>query len=316
MTFGFFAPLPLPVMIPFMGYQSLVMGEAFGLSYQYAKRRISAMTNEEFNKFTVRDLQQMLKDDISSAIPDMKAAMDDMLTLQTKMIDHVVDAIAQLPPDIYNAIFNTGSPPPEKESGGFPLGVASFLRPVVSEFGGMTSRGSAPAPDVFVVPNLGGSLGPHVSDIKQSSVTPVVSQQQSAFESRILSGYYNVQNTSSRAMMDEWNRHPNPVLQGKFSQELFKVQQQENIKNPDLSVVGQRLPSDPRTLIAKRDELIARLAHITDFIRELQSLLSSSASRSSNNKTIWSAQLSSAQSQFNTVQAELTSLLQKYDFAK
>ncbi len=32
---GFFAPLPLAMMMPFMAGQSMLMGDAFGKSYQY-----------------------------------------------------------------------------------------------------------------------------------------------------------------------------------------------------------------------------------------------------------------------------------------
>ncbi len=51
-----FLPIPLAMMIPFMGAQSLVLGKAFGEGFQYGKRKISAMTNEEFNKLTPSDI--------------------------------------------------------------------------------------------------------------------------------------------------------------------------------------------------------------------------------------------------------------------
>ncbi len=50
-----FLPVPLPMMIPFMGAQSLVIGKMFGVGFQYGKRKISAMSNEEFNKLTFQD---------------------------------------------------------------------------------------------------------------------------------------------------------------------------------------------------------------------------------------------------------------------
>ncbi len=36
-----------------MATQSMVMGDAFGQAFQYGKRKISAMSNEEFNKTTM-----------------------------------------------------------------------------------------------------------------------------------------------------------------------------------------------------------------------------------------------------------------------
>ncbi len=69
---GFFAPLPLPMMIPFMGIQSAVMAEQFGTMFQYGKRRISAMSNEEFNALTPEILQQRMTKQIEDMIPEME----------------------------------------------------------------------------------------------------------------------------------------------------------------------------------------------------------------------------------------------------
>ncbi len=68
---GFFAPLPLPMMIPFMGIQSAVMAEQFGTLFQYGKRRISAMSNEEFNKLTPEMLQERMTKQLEGMIPEM-----------------------------------------------------------------------------------------------------------------------------------------------------------------------------------------------------------------------------------------------------
>ncbi len=70
-TIGFFAPLPLPMMIPFMGIQSAVMAEQFGTMFQYGKRRISAMSNEEFNALTPQMLQERMTRQLEGMIPEM-----------------------------------------------------------------------------------------------------------------------------------------------------------------------------------------------------------------------------------------------------
>ncbi len=78
---GFFAPLPLPMMIPFMGIQSAVMAEQFGTLFQYGKRRISAMSNEEFNKLTPEMLQERMTKQIEGMIPEMERQIKAMSVL-------------------------------------------------------------------------------------------------------------------------------------------------------------------------------------------------------------------------------------------
>ncbi len=78
---GFFAPLPLPMMIPFMGIQSAVMAEQFGTLFQYGKRRISAMSNEEFNKLTPQMLQERMTRQIEGMIPEMEKQIQAMAPL-------------------------------------------------------------------------------------------------------------------------------------------------------------------------------------------------------------------------------------------
>ena len=83
---GFFAPLPLPMMIPFMGIQSAVMAEQFGTMFQYGKRRISAMSNEEFNKLTFQDLQDRMTKQIVDMIPEMQKQIEAMRPMTTIII--------------------------------------------------------------------------------------------------------------------------------------------------------------------------------------------------------------------------------------
>ncbi len=86
-------PLPLAVMIPFMAGQSFAMGEAFGKGFQYGKRRISAMTNEEFNAMSAKDHFEETTADISAMIPSMKAQMNNFSTLQTDIIKTLIEQL-------------------------------------------------------------------------------------------------------------------------------------------------------------------------------------------------------------------------------
>ncbi len=80
-SIGFFALLPLPMMIPFMGIQSAVMAEQFGTMFQYGKRRISAMSNEEFNALTPEILQKRMTEQITAMIPEMQKQIQAMTPL-------------------------------------------------------------------------------------------------------------------------------------------------------------------------------------------------------------------------------------------
>ncbi len=86
-------PLPLAVMIPFMAGQSFAMGEAFGKCFQYGKRKISSMTNEEFNALSAADHFSETTADISEMIPSMKSQMNNFSTLQTDIIKTLIEQL-------------------------------------------------------------------------------------------------------------------------------------------------------------------------------------------------------------------------------
>ncbi len=78
---GMFMPLPLPMMIAFMGIQSAVMAKQFGENFQYGKRRISAMSNAEFNSITMEKLLRENTNELKRMIPTMEESMKDMSAL-------------------------------------------------------------------------------------------------------------------------------------------------------------------------------------------------------------------------------------------
>ncbi len=88
---GFFAPLPLAIMIPFMAAQSFAMGQAFGTSFQYGKRKISSMSNEEFNAVTPTSLHDDLQADVRAMIPSMNESFNRMERFQIEIIQSMLD---------------------------------------------------------------------------------------------------------------------------------------------------------------------------------------------------------------------------------
>ncbi len=93
---GFFMPLPLAMMIPFMGIQSAVMAKQFGENFQFGKRRISAMSNEEFNRLTPKILMENANAELKSMIPSMEQSIKDMSEFQTFLIGEFIRMIGDL----------------------------------------------------------------------------------------------------------------------------------------------------------------------------------------------------------------------------
>ncbi len=91
-----FMPIPLALMIPFMATQSLVMGEAFGKGFQYGKRRISAMSNEEFNKLTVQEMGSDMYKSYEHIIPDLKVSINQSTELQNFIVAKLLDMPREL----------------------------------------------------------------------------------------------------------------------------------------------------------------------------------------------------------------------------
>ncbi len=90
-----FMPLPLAIMIPFMGIQSGVMAQQFGQNFQYGKRRISAMSNEEFNKLTPQMMQEEMATQIRQLIPTFRESLIDMRPFQRDIFVEMLAAMKE-----------------------------------------------------------------------------------------------------------------------------------------------------------------------------------------------------------------------------
>ncbi len=113
-----FLPIPLAMMIPFMGAQSLVLGKAFGEGFQYGKRKISAMTNEEFNKLTPSDIAANSRKELQQMIPEMKASITDMRDFQSFIVHELIETAKQLPDDIFQGVTGQGPDTPAGKAAG------------------------------------------------------------------------------------------------------------------------------------------------------------------------------------------------------
>ncbi len=114
---GFFAPLPLAIMIPFMAAQSFAMGHAFGTSFQYGKRKISSLTNEEFNALNVTDLHDTLQADIRAMIPSMNESFHRMESFQIEIITSMLNTIIKAGDAFFKFVTSTGAKAQDQGTG-------------------------------------------------------------------------------------------------------------------------------------------------------------------------------------------------------
>ncbi len=128
MGIGFFAPLPLAMMLPFMAGQSMIMGESFGKGFQYGKRKISSMSNEEFNKMDANTLGRELATDYATIIPHLEQAVRASSDFQQMIIQELIKII----PNFFDQILSPGG---QETSGGGaklpPAGIPGFITPII-----------------------------------------------------------------------------------------------------------------------------------------------------------------------------------------
>ncbi len=102
---GGFMPIPLAMMIPFMFLQSVMMGYGFGTGYQYSKRKVSAMSNAEFNRTSLQQLTSELFGIYKEIIPDLKNSIRESTGLQ----NFVVASLLDMPRDLLSNLFGGSS---------------------------------------------------------------------------------------------------------------------------------------------------------------------------------------------------------------
>ncbi len=106
-----FMPIPLAIMPPFMAYQSLVMGDAFGRAFQFGKRKISAMSNEEFNKLDIVQLYENISNEYTRIIPTVEKAMAQSTQLQVVIVEEMLKIIPALAKKLFENITGGGDTP-------------------------------------------------------------------------------------------------------------------------------------------------------------------------------------------------------------
>ncbi len=98
-------PIPLAMMIPFMATQSLVMGEAFGKAFQFGKRKISAMSNEEFNKLEIEQVASEMFESYKNIDMSLRESIEKSQDLQ----EFIVQQMLLIVPKMIESLLNKGA---------------------------------------------------------------------------------------------------------------------------------------------------------------------------------------------------------------
>ncbi len=103
-----FTAIPNPQMLAFMPIQSYLMMYFAGSGWQYGKRKISAMSNEEFNKLTPEQLLQQHSIELKNMLPTLEKSLNDVTPLVKVLIlqygDFIKEAIAVMPQAVQNLL--------------------------------------------------------------------------------------------------------------------------------------------------------------------------------------------------------------------
>ncbi len=106
-----FTAIPNPQMLAFMGAQSFIMMYQAGEGWQYGKRKISAMSNEEFNALTPQIVMEKQAVVLRSALSTIEKSMNDMTPMVGSIIkqygDFIREIIAAIPETIQNITQST-----------------------------------------------------------------------------------------------------------------------------------------------------------------------------------------------------------------
>jgi len=108
-----FTAIPNPQMLAFMPIQSYLMMYFAGSGWQYGKRKISAMSNEEFNKLSPEQLISQHSDELKRIMPTLERSLNDVTPLVRILINQygefVKEIIAATPEAFRSAFSDTGS---------------------------------------------------------------------------------------------------------------------------------------------------------------------------------------------------------------
>ncbi len=132
-----FTAVPNPMMLSFLATQGFAIMYYGGAGWQFGKRKVSGMSNEEVNKMSPNEFLMKLHSETRTMVPTMAQGMKDMTPLVKTTLElfgtYIREAIKAFPQVVQNILGSTDSgefsniPTSSGSSGNLPPQMASFL---------------------------------------------------------------------------------------------------------------------------------------------------------------------------------------------
>ncbi len=260
-----FTAIPNPQMLAFMGAQSFIMMYQAGEGWQYGKRKISAMSNEEFNKLTPEIVMEKQAVVLRNALPTIEKSMNDMTPMIRTIIaqygDFLREAIATIPQLVANV---TGQRDQQQTTIKGAPGVASFITglPVVG-LGKLRDieQSSVGQPVQAQTQN---KLFDMVNKIRQMDLTQLHNMR-----SAINNGStYGFNKTEVNSVLLAWI---NRLIQGKTTKD-FRGQITKLSGTPTPTSTRSTKRVSQQTLRLERNRLVNRVAQYTAEVKKFTAL--------------------------------------------
>ncbi len=173
-----FTAVPNPQMLAFMATQSFLMMQMAGAGWQFGKRKISAMTNIEFNKLSTNQLLSNETADVRKAIPTIEASMKDMTQLMAPIVaqygDFIKEAIKGAGQGITNLLGGQSDQiqVPIQTGTGTKFGVASFITPLLAEIKRLTQIQQSSTGQPILTPTDTAQVSPYIATVARPDLIP------------------------------------------------------------------------------------------------------------------------------------------------
>ncbi len=222
-----FTAVPNPQMLAFMGAQSFIMMFQAGEGWQYGKRRISAMSNEDFNKLTPLRLLQNQAANLRSSISTIEKSMNDMTPMIRTIISQYGDFLKEIisvTPPLVKDVSATVIKEAVKQTTGQDIstavaeGIASGLAGPLLNIGQFIQEAQAQVPS-------GGTLETTVDETKVHDIPPPFPTGTGSIKTGFLAGPAPIPSIAQRFRTFEKTRNPKEKI---LDAMLYKLQQLKN----------------------------------------------------------------------------------------
>jgi len=130
-----FTAVPNPMMLSFLATQGFAIMYYGGAGWQFGKRKVSGMTNEEVNAMSPNEFLIKLHSETKTMVPTMQRGMEDMTplihTTMTQFGAYIREAIKAFPETVSNILGTPTEfkniPTTDQTGGNLPPQMASFL---------------------------------------------------------------------------------------------------------------------------------------------------------------------------------------------